>query len=264
MPLKITGRGVLKMKRNIISIDAARCNGCGLCIGKCAEGAMQLVNGKARLVSEVYCDGLGACLGECPQGAISIEERDAPDFDEKAVHEHLSRRELEKRKTIEPLACGCPGTAMQSFSKSGVSGPDTDDVRDAPSELTQWPVQLRLVPLHAPFLKGADILVCADCVPFALPDFHRRYLKGKAVLVGCPKLDDLAYYQEKLRDIFSEARPASITVLRMEVPCCGGIARAVVNARDMAAPDMPVEIITAGIGGTVSRERVTRNSVEVN
>lgn len=240
------------MKRKIVNIDESRCNGCGLCVGKCAEGALRIVDGKARLVSEVYCDGLGACLGECPQGAISVEEREAPAFDERAVHAHLAQRE--QRKAAEPLACGCPGAALRTFLKPENSRPAAEDAPETPSELTQWPVQLRLVPPHAPFLKGADILVCADCVPFALPDFHRRYLKGRAVLVGCPKLDDLAYYQDKLTDIFYEAQPASVTVLRMEVPCCGGIARAVVNARDEAAPGLPVEIVTVGIQGTVSRE----------
>ena len=245
------------MKRNIITIDDNLCNGCGLCVGKCAEGALQIVDGKARLVSEVYCDGLGACLGECPQGAITIGEREAPAFDERAVHTHLAQRDRQERKAAEPLACGCPGTAMRSFQKSDASHPAPENASDSPSELAQWPVQLRLVPPHAPFLQGADLLVCADCVPFALPDFHSRYLKRKAVLVGCPKLDDLTYYQEKLTDIFSEAQPASVTVLRMEVPCCGGIARAVVNARDEAAPGMPVEIVTVGIQGTVSRELLT-------
>ncbi len=244
------------MKRNIITIDEDRCNGCGLCVGKCAEGALKIVDGKARLVSEVYCDGLGACLGECPQGAISMEEREAPAFDERAVHSHLAQRERAERKTAEPTGCGCPGTALRSFLRSGTDRPATENAPDSPSELTQWPVQLRLVPPHAPFLRGADILVCADCVPFALPDFHRRFLKGKAVLVGCPKLDDLAYYEEKLRDIFYEAQPASITVLRMEVPCCGGMARAAVSARNDAAPGLPVEIVTVGISGAVTRETV--------
>jgi ferredoxin len=242
------------MKRNIISIDEERCNGCGLCVTKCAEGALKIVDGKARLVSETYCDGLGACLGECPQGAITIEEREAPSFDEKAVHEYLAQQKKEEKKTLEPLACGCPGNALRSFktTETQMNGNEIQEV----SELTQWPVQLRLVPPQAPFLKGADILVCADCVPFALPNFHRDFLKGKVVLVGCPKLDDLHYYREKLRDIFIMAHPKSITVLRMEVPCCGGIAQAVINARDETGTELTINILTVGIQGTVRKDRV--------
>ncbi len=198
------------MIRKIITINEDLCNGCGLCVNKCAEGALQIIDGKAKLVSEVYCDGLGACIGDCPLGAITIGEREARPFDEQAVHEHLST----------------------------------------------WPVQLNLVPVHAPFLKGADILISADCVPYALPDFHRRFLRDRVVLVGCPKLDDISYYREKLRDIFIAAEPSSITVLKMEVPCCGGIAWAAVSARDEAVPDMPVEIHTVGIRGEVTCETI--------
>jgi NAD-dependent dihydropyrimidine dehydrogenase PreA subunit len=202
------------MIRKIITINEDLCNGCGLCVNKCAESALKIVDGKARLVSEVYCDGLGACIGDCPLGAFTIEERDARPFDEQA-----------------------PLNKMES-------------------QLTTWPVQLNLVPVNAPFLKGADILICADCVPFALPDFHQRFLRDRIVLVGCPKLDDISYYREKLRDFFLSAEPSSITVLRMEVPCCGGIARAAVSARDETALDLPVEINTVGIRGDVIRETI--------
>ncbi len=242
------------MIRKIVKIDEEKCNGCGLCIGKCAEGALQLVDGKARLVSDVYCDGLGACLGECPQDAITVEEREAEAFDEEAVHVYLAKRGQSEAEKPEPTACACPGTAMRSFA-----GPQAqEEVRpsgpSAESRLANWPVQLRLVPPMAPYLRDADILVCADCAPFAFPDLHERYLKGRVVLIGCPKLDDLPYYVEKLKDIFGIARPRSVTVLRMEVPCCGGIARAVEIARDAAMPELPVEVVTVGIRGETSSE----------
>jgi ferredoxin len=239
------------MKRNIVTIDESRCDGCGLCVGKCAEGALQIVDGKARLVSEVYCDGLGACLGECPRGAITVEEREAPAFDEQAVHDHLARRERGKPKTAEPLACGCPGTALRSFLKAQASGPETADAPESPSELSQWPVQLRLVPPHAPFLKGADILVCADCVPFALPDLHRRYLKGKAVLVGCPKLDDAGYYVDKLAQIIETSEPKSITIVHMEVPCCFGLKRIAEMAMEQCGIIVPTNEVTISLDGKI-------------
>lgn len=263
--------------REIIRIDEELCDGCGLCVPACAEGALKIIEGKARLVSEIYCDGLGACLGECPQGAISMEKREAADFDEAAVEEHLAQ--LEKTgtevatKTFHPgpesvknpdLACGCPGSAMRTFSAGGDGGTvkarrvlsesegpgESGFVRQSVrSALGHWPVQLRLVPAGAPFLRQADILICADCVPFTVPDFHSRYLNGRSVVVGCPKLDNLDVYREKLYQIFSTANPRSITVLRMEVPCCGGISHAAVEARDRANLDLPVRIETLGIRG---------------
>ena len=230
-------------KRKIVKIDEDLCDGCGLCVPSCAEGALQIIDGKAKLVSEVYCDGLGACLGDCPQGAISIEEREAEGFDEQAVEKYLSEQEAKKEQP--DLPCGCPGSALRTIE----CAEEPDDVRRAPakSELSHWPVQLMLVPAGAPFLKGADILIAADCVPFKGPDFHSRYLKGKALLVGCPKLDNLDFYRQKFKDIFAAAQPNSITVLRMEVPCCGGIVHAVVEARDESAPGLPVMVHTIGI-----------------
>jgi NAD-dependent dihydropyrimidine dehydrogenase PreA subunit len=225
-------------KRNIVKIDEELCDGCGLCVPSCAEGALQIIDGKARLVGDNLCDGLGACLGECPQGAITIEEREAEEFDEVAVHEHLKKQE-------EPeLPCGCPGSAMRAIACEEEPSVQTGPVK---SELTHWPVQLMLVPAGAPFLKNADILIAADCVPFKVPDFHSKYLKGKALLVGCPKLDNLDFYRQKFKEIFAVARPSSITVLRMEVPCCGGIVHAVLEARDHSAPGLPVTVHTIGI-----------------
>ncbi len=283
------------MKRNIVRIDEEKCDGCGLCVSACAEGAIAMVGGKARLVSDVYCDGLGACLGDCPQGAITIEEREADPFDEAAVAERLRALEGEAsgqaptpfrdpmpfgapgRPTVGgphpalPNSLGgpdhvgggsCPGSAVRVLSSPPSFDVPAQEPEDAPpdapvqSELGHWPVQIMLVPPHAPFLKQADLLICADCVPFALPEFHQRYLKGRAVLVGCPKLDNLDYYREKLRATMAAARPVRVTVLRMEVPCCGGIAHASVEAVRSGAPGTPVEVHTIGIRGDVHVEKI--------
>ena len=241
--------------RKIVKIDEEKCDGCALCVPSCHEGAIQMVNGKDKLVSEVYCDGLGACLGECPQGAITIEERDASEFDEKAVETHLQKMKEPEKPASPPIACGCPGTAMKSFApKKPV---ERNEGTSTPvSALQQWPVQLTLVPPQAPFLQNADILLCADCVPFAVPDFHSRYLAGRALLVGCPKLDDLDFYRKKLINILEAAKPKSVTVLRMEVPCCSGISFALLDARNQVAPKIPVEIHTIGIAGEIQKNKI--------
>ena len=245
-------------KRNVVRIDEDKCNGCGQCVTACAEGAIAIVDGKARLVSDSYCDGLGACLGTCPQDAITVEEREAEPFDEQAVKRHLAAQESAQAADTEPLPCGCPGTAMRALgSANHARAASRGPVAAGASQLSHWPVQLRLVPPGAPFLKGADLLVAADCTAFAVSDLHRRYLSGRAVLVGCPKLDDLALYRQKLADVLREATPRSVTVLRMEVPCCGGIAHAVREARDKVAPDLPLEIHTVAIdGGRIEMEIV--------
>lgn len=260
--------------RKIVHIDEDKCDGCGACVPGCAEGAIQVIDGKARLVSEVYCDGLGACLGHCPRGAITIEERPAEPFNEQAVREYLATKEAETPRAPQPASSscpsaavrvldtanpphpmtegGCPGTALRQFQAAAMAA---DTSRQAePSALGHWPVQLRLVPPGAPFLKRADLLVCADCVPFAVPDFHRRYLAGRAVLVGCPKLDDIQAYRHKLAQIFAEAQPRSVTVLRMEVPCCAALAHAVIEARDASAPHLSVQVDTIGIRGHIDSE----------
>ncbi|MBD3258419.1 4Fe-4S dicluster domain-containing protein [candidate division GN15 bacterium] len=241
--------------RNIVHIDEEKCDGCGECITACAEGALQLVDGKAKLVSDTYCDGLGACLGDCPQGAISVIQRKADDFDEAAVEEHLAKQ----KPTGQPLpqmpaaAPSCPGSAMRTFAAKpqGAAKPSANQM---PSQLAQWPVQLTLVPPTAPYLQEADLLICADCVPFAVPDFHQRYLAGRAVVVGCPKLDDLQSYFDKLKQIYAQAKPRRITVLKMEVPCCGGIAQAAVMAREQTGLNAPLEVHTIGIQGAISEE----------
>jgi NAD-dependent dihydropyrimidine dehydrogenase PreA subunit len=243
------------MKRKIITIDENLCNGCGLCVKKCAEGALKIIDGKARLISEVYCDGLGACIGDCPQGAIIIEEREARPFDESEVHKHLQGSKGKDKDNFSSKSCDCPGSALNYFKKEETPMNKSVDISEG-SKLSTWPVQLLLVPVDAPFLKGADLLICADCVPFALVDFHNKFLNGRVALVGCPKLDDIAFYREKLRDIFLAAKPSSITVLRMTVPCCGGIAQAVLSARNEALSEMKVQIYTVGIRGEVTCEEV--------
>jgi Pyruvate/2-oxoacid:ferredoxin oxidoreductase delta subunit len=255
--------------RKIVKIDEEKCDGCGLCVPACAEGAIQIIDGKAKLVSDTYCDGLGACLGECPQDAISIIEREAAEFDEMAVEWHLADMQQDVSASAkdssmreEPACPSCAGAAVRQFtpatnelSPDRTGRPSSGKTQEA-SLLGHWPVQLMLVPPHAPFLKNADLLICADCVPFTVPDFHRRYLAGRAVLVGCPKLDDLNFYFDKLKAIFAEAAPRKITVLRMEVPCCGGIAQAALQARNEAAPETPMEVHTIGIQGGIQCDNV--------
>lgn len=252
------------MKRNIIRIDESKCNGCGACVPGCHEGALQIIDGKARLVKDIYCDGLGACLGHCPTGALIVEEREAPAFDEQAVKQHLARMNAPapapaSAQPEKPMACGCPGSMMRELkgpAKMATPSPAASDTGEAwaPSALRQWPVQLKLVPPHAPYLAGAEIVVCADCVPFAIGDFHHRYLKGRAVLVGCPKLDDLEYYYEKLEEVFETAKPSKVIVLRMQVPCCGGIAQAVQDAHAKKIPQTPLEVHVIGIEGEIERK----------
>ena len=229
--------------RDLIIIDEEKCDGCGLCADACHEGAIQMVDGKAKLISESYCDGLGDCLGECPQGAITIEKREAAPYDQAAVDAHLAR--TAKKGAPMPQSGGCPGSAVHTFE----AAPTESAAAESPSRLAQWPVLLNLVPVGAPFLAGADILVSADCVPVAAANYHDRYLAGKAVLVGCPKFDDIQHYYEKLKAMFAEAQPRSITVLRMQVPCCGGLSNVVVRARNESVPGTELSVITIGIRG---------------
>jgi Pyruvate/2-oxoacid:ferredoxin oxidoreductase delta subunit len=235
--------------RKIITIDEEKCDGCGLCATACHEGAIQIIDGKARLISESYCDGLGDCLGECPQDAITIEEREAADYDQAAVDAHLAKMAVAEKKpgaAPEPPSCGCPGAAVQSFD-----APDAGagDGFDRPSRLAQWPVLLNLVPPNAPFLRGRDLLISADCVAYASANFHEHYLAGRTLVVGCPKFDDIQHYYDKLKAMFVEAKPRSITVTRMQVPCCGGLANVVIRARNEVAPDTDLSVVTVGIKG---------------
>ncbi len=243
----------MKIKRPIIEIDEEKCTGCGLCVPSCAEGAIAIVDGKAKLVKDIYCDGLGACLGDCPEGALTVIEREADAFDEKEVEAYLAKQKGESSEpvSLSSSVAGCSGLSERVILKTDiVTGADEDAV----SQLGHWPVQIKLVSPEAPFLKGADLLICADCVPFALPNFHSRYLKGKAVVVGCPKLDDLDFYQQRFTEIFLHAKPASVTVLRMTVPCCGGLTHAVPEAAKAAGYDIPIEVHTIGIEGDIFKK----------
>ena len=231
--------------RKIVRIDEEKCNGCGACVPACAEGALQIVDGKAKLISEIYCDGLGACLGECPQGAITIEERAAEDFDEEAAKLHL-----EERKPIrEGLPCGCPSATVTQFERQEATGVVPGEATDQPSMLSHWPVQLTLVPPSAPFLQGADLVLAADCVPFAYAGFHQDFLRGHALLVACPKLDDFAAHQRKLTEILHHSPVKSLTVVHMEVPCCSGLAYMAKQAIHLSGKDIPFKEINIGIRG---------------
>lgn len=227
------------MKRNIIRIDEEKCIGCGLCAEACHEGAIGMVEGKARLLREDYCDGLGDCLPACPTGAITFEEREAPAYDHAAVL-------ASKVPEAAPLPCGCPGSMARAISKEERMG----TAGEIPGELRQWPVQLKLVPTSAPWLDGADILVAADCTAFAYGAFHRDFIRGHVVLVGCPKLDE-GDYTEKLAEIFAGNDVKSVTVARMEVPCCGGLQRAAEAAVTRSGKNIPMKTITVGVNGEI-------------
>jgi len=235
----------VKTLRKIIRIDEEKCNGCGLCVPACAEGALQIVDGKAKLIREQYCDGLAACLGECPQDALTIEEREAEEFDEESVKIHLE----EKEQVEEKLPCGCSSATVTQFERQEAAGVV---LRDAPSQqsmLGHWPVQLTLVPPKAPFLQGVDLMLTADCVPFAYAGFHQDLLDGHALLVACPKLDDFQAHQKKLTDILSQSDVKSITAVHMEVPCCSGLVHMAKQAIQSSGKDIPLKEITIGMKG---------------
>ena len=249
----------MTVNRKIIEIDEELCDGCGQCVPSCAEGALQIVDGKARLVADIYCDGLGACLGECPTGALTIVEREADDFDEEAVEEYLSSKAKEEPSHEATLPCGCPSTQLQSFVPSAsCEEANKPAVQECTvSALAHWPVQIKLVPPTAPFLKGADLLVAADCSPVAYPNFHRDFLKGKAIMVGCPKFDDVQEYIQKFADIFSVADIKSVTVVVMEVPCCQGLPVIVEKGMEKAGKRIPIEKVVIGLKGDVlNREKL--------
>jgi Pyruvate/2-oxoacid:ferredoxin oxidoreductase delta subunit len=239
------------MQRVIVEIDEARCDGCGECVPSCAEGAIRIVEGKARLLGDELCDGLGACLGECPQGAIRVVEREAVPFDEAAVARHLAPPRRHSLSVVQAPpdspSGGCPGARSVDL-RTPVSGRPDPGAAGA-SQLTHWPIQLGLVSPNAPWLAGADLLLAADCVPFAYPDFHRDLLAGRRVLVGCPKLDDLQAAVERLTELFRSARPRSVAVAKMEVPCCGGIAWAAREAVRISGVAVPLLEVTIGVRG---------------
>ncbi len=242
-------------KRNIVVIDEDKCNGCGLCVSACAEGAIQLVDGKAKLVSDTYCDGLGACLSECPQDAITIEQREAVDFDEKAAKEYVASMQETKQSLVQiDKACGCPGANARTIDRL-TQNYKLPAGKSVPSALTNWPVQIHLVPVNAPYLKGADLLISADCAPFAFADFHTKLLPGKILLIGCPKLDDANVYVKKLAQIFANSGFNSITIVRMEVPCCGSLTQIVKQALAISGANIPITEVTVGISGDIIGER---------
>lgn len=238
--------------RNIVLIDEDKCNGCGECVGSCAEGAIAIIDGKAKLVSEIYCDGLGACLGSCPQDAITIEKRESAEFDEAATEEHLKKTKPAKQPDT-PFQC--PGTMMQSFDKAKQSqcdGGASDNAGDTTSQLGQWPVQLTLLSPQAPYFKNADLLLTADCVPFAMGDFHSNLLKGKAIAIACPKLDDIDPYIEKIAEIIKLNDLKSLTVVHMTVPCCSGMTYIAKQAIAASGVDMKFQDISIDLQGNIS------------
>lgn len=245
------------MKRNIIHIDESKCNGCGLCVDACHEGALQMIDGKAKLITDAYCDGLGDCLPECPTGAITIEEREAEAYDEEAVKARMEMKEMEGQKEAMPekLACGCPGTRARMITK----------VSDAPavpaavsqsgnvpleSQLRQWPCQIKLVPVGAPYLNDSHLLIAADCAAYAYANIHQDFMRNKITLIGCPKLDEVDY-SEKLTAILKQNNIKSITVLRMEVPCCGGLTGAVTRALSNSGKMVPWQVVTISTDGRI-------------
>lgn len=242
--------------RKIIKIDEDKCNGCGLCITNCAEGALKIIDGKARVVKDSFCDGLGACIGHCPQDALTIVEREADEFD---MDEAMKHKDGHKPDQVHHGEGGCPGSRMRILNNTGTvaakaAAVGNDDIEiKIKSQLGQWPVQLSLVPVNAPFYKNADLLVTADCVPFAYPNYHLDLLKGKAVVVGCPKLDDIEAYTEKLTRILENNDIKSVTVAFMEVPCCTGIMRAVENAAALSGKDLEINRVRIGINGDMRK-----------
>ena len=233
--------------RNIVKIDEAKCNGCGQCVSACAEGAIKLINGKATLISETYCDGLGACLEHCPQDAITVEQRDCDKFDEKAV-----KKQLESQKNIchtlpAKKEFVCPGLVTKQFNKQDST---SDDVS---SQLSHWPIQLHLVSPNAQFFKNTDLLMAADCVAFAMGDFHSKFLKGRSVVIACPKLDDTSPYGDKLAEVISNSNLNSLSVVHMEVHCCFGLTRLVQQAVEKTGRNMKFKDITIGLDGKIKR-----------
>jgi len=266
-----------KVMRKIITIDEERCDGCGLCVPACAEGALQIIDGKARLVSDVYCDGLGACLGECPQNAITIIERPADEFDARAVENHLQAlgRETgahDQKHRAGPHAGGvapkrpaaaahvfggCPGArTLDLRTPAGAGEASGEEMQTSPaparSELKQWPVKLYLVSPNAPYFQNVELLIAADCAPVAYASFHADFLKGKAAVIGCPKFDDLDLYRDKLAALLRVNDIKKVTVLHMEVPCCFGLAHIAREAIAASGKNVPLEDVTVGIRGDVT------------
>lgn len=242
--------------RKIIEIDEERCNGCGNCVIACAEGAIRIIDGKAKVIADKYCDGLGACIGDCPEDALKIIERQAEDFDEEAVEALLKEQKTANKETA-PAACGCPSSAMKMFPTAaahdgcGCANKPSIAGGEGPSALGHWPVQIKLVPPGAPFLKDADLLIAADCVPVAYPTFHADFLKGRAVMIGCPKFDNAEEYVEKLSQVFKVSGIKSITSVVMEVPCCSAMPVIVKKALAKAGVAIPFKEVVVSARGKI-------------
>jgi ferredoxin len=277
------------MKREIIRIDEDKCTGCGACIPGCPEGALQIIDGKARLISDLFCDGLGACIGECPEGAITIEKREAEPYDEKKVMEniikqgpntikaHLAHLKKHNEKKLldeammvlkenkiripegiettsranSPVPCGCPGSQTMQFGNQE----SNEQTRDISSQLKQWPVQLHLVSPLAPYYEGADVVLAADCTAYALGDFHQRFMKGKALAIACPKLDEgQEIYTAKLKALIDDAKINTLTIVIMEVPCCGGLVQLARQAAENSKRNVPIKKVVVGIKGQILQQ----------
>ncbi|HPR52449.1 MAG TPA: 4Fe-4S binding protein [Deltaproteobacteria bacterium] len=242
----------MKKIRKIIEIDENRCTGCGLCITSCAEGALKLVDGKAKLVSDVYCDGLGACLGECPEGALKIIDREAEDFSEEAVEELKTHQHT--APVLQTMPCGCPSSMAMSISPKSAHGESSAPLGATPSELTHWPIKLQLLAPTAPFLKDTDLVLLADCCAASQPDLHRTILKGKSIALGCPKLDNIEAHVVRLSEILKSARPRSLTVVHMEVPCCFGFVQAALAAAQRSGVNIPIKRVKIARTGAILEE----------
>jgi NAD-dependent dihydropyrimidine dehydrogenase PreA subunit len=242
----------MKVMRKIIEINEELCDGCGQCVPDCAEGALKIVDGKVKVLADIYCDGLGACLEACPTGALKIVEREADEFDEEAVEELL--KNMKEKKEKAPVAAASPGLAGLKIETpcQAANKPRFDFTPEKTgSALSHWPVQIRLVPAQAPFLQNADLLVAADCVPVAYPHFHRDFLAGRVIMMGCPKFDDVNGYVKKFVDVFQKAKPKSIKLAIMEVPCCGGMRMIVKEALKQAGQDIPVKEVVVTAQGEI-------------
>ncbi len=234
------------MVRKIIHIDEDKCNGCGICATACHEGAIEIIDGKAKLVREHFCDGFGDCLPGCPTGAITFEEREAPAYDEEAVMK--AKQEKIQKEGMKIPHAGCPGSMMRQMNRS--EAPQTNIPVAMTSQLANWPVQIKLAPVQAPYFAGAKLLIAADCTAYAYANFHKEFIKGKVALIGCPKLDSVDY-SEKLTEIIKNNEIQSVTIVRMEVPCCGGLEMAAKKALQESGKFIPWNVATISIDGNI-------------
>lgn len=240
------------MKRQIIKINDEQCNGCGLCVSACHEGAIAMINGKAKLIRDDYCDGLGNCLPVCPTGAITFEEREATEFDEKAVKENMEKNKMiqSEKNAEKKLECGCPGSNAKAIHREEVKTEESLEFQKSASQLRQWPVQIKLVPVNAPYFNNANLLIAADCAAYAYANFHNDFIKNHIAIIGCPKLD-MTDYSEKLSRIIKENNIKSIKIVRMEVPCCGGIEFAAKDALQKSGKFIPWQVYTISTDGEI-------------